>query len=108
MSMSIEEAIRILDPLTSADAIEEIKYIAGFNKDKVLEKVNEACVVACDTMREYKNREQVIDEVSDALTDYFSIHAHEIWNKVSASDFICDNIEMIMNKLKAESNVKSN
>lgn len=38
--MSIEEAIRILDPETSADAIAEIEYYAGFNKDKAIEKVN--------------------------------------------------------------------
>ena len=42
MSMSIEEAIRILDPETSADAITEIEYYAGFNRDKPIEKVNEA------------------------------------------------------------------
>lgn len=53
MSMSIEEAIRILDSETSADAIVEIKYYAGFNKDKPIEKVNEACVVACDVMKRY-------------------------------------------------------
>lgn len=49
MSMSIEEAIRILDPETSADAITEIEYYAGFNRDKPIEKVNEAC----DVMREH-------------------------------------------------------
>ena len=53
MSMSIEEAIRILDPETSADAIAEIKYYAGFNKEKAIEKVEEACILACDIMREY-------------------------------------------------------
>lgn len=102
MSMSIEEAIRILDPETSADAIAEIKYYAGFNKDKPIEKVNEACVVACDVMREYKNRNQIFDEVSNALTDYFSEHAHEVWDRVSARDFICDNIEVVIEKLKSE------
>lgn len=34
MSMSIEEAIRILDTKTSADAIAEVEYYAGFNRDK--------------------------------------------------------------------------
>ena len=53
MSMSIEEAIRILDPKKSVDAIAEIEYYAGFNRDKPIEKVNEACVVACNVMREY-------------------------------------------------------
>ena len=53
MSMSIEEAIRILDPKTSADAIAEIEYYAGFNKGKAIEKVNEACEVAWKIMKEY-------------------------------------------------------
>ena len=35
MDMTVEEAIRILDPETSKDAINEIKYYAGFNKDKL-------------------------------------------------------------------------
>lgn len=51
MSMSIEEAIRILDPETSADAIAEIEYYVGFNRDNSIEKVNEACTVACGVMR---------------------------------------------------------
>lgn len=49
-NMSIKEAIYILDPETSSDAIEEIKYYAGFNQDKVIEKINEACVTACSVM----------------------------------------------------------
>ena len=53
MSMSIEEAIRILNLETSADAIAEIEYYAGFNRDKTIEKINEACAIACDVMREH-------------------------------------------------------
>lgn len=63
MSMSIEEAIRILDPKTSADAIAEIKYYAGFNKDKPIEKVNEACVVACDVMKRYLKLQKLIASI---------------------------------------------
>ena len=53
MSMSIEEAIRILDHETSADTITEIKYYAGFNEEKAIENVEEACELACDIMREH-------------------------------------------------------
>ena len=53
MSISVEEAIRILDPETSADAIAEIEYYAGFNRDKTIEKINEACAIACDVMIEH-------------------------------------------------------
>ena len=51
--MSIEEAIRILDPETSADAIAEIEDYASFNRDKTIGKINEACEIACDVMREH-------------------------------------------------------
>jgi len=61
--MSIEEAIRILDLETSADAIAEIEYYAGFNKDKPIEKVNEACVVACDVMKRYLKLQKLITSI---------------------------------------------
>mgnify|MGYP006896010602 CR=1 FL=1 len=51
--MTVKEAIRILDPVTSAEAIAEIDYYTGFNRDKSIKKVEEACVIACDIMREY-------------------------------------------------------
>ena len=52
--MTIYEAIRLLDPDTSAEAIAELEYRSGFNgKEKVLESINEACRLACDIMRRY-------------------------------------------------------
>lgn len=51
--MTIEEAIKILDPKTSVEAINEIKYYAGFARNKTIEKVDEACIIACNIMREY-------------------------------------------------------
>lgn len=53
--MTIEESIKILDPTTSAQTIAEIDYYSGFNRNKSIEKVNEACVVACSVMRMYQN-----------------------------------------------------
>lgn len=53
-NMTIEEAIRILDPETSSEAIAEIKNYTGFNKDKTIEKINEACEVACSVMRSFE------------------------------------------------------
>ena len=77
--MSIEEAIRILDPETSADAIAEIEYYAGFNKDMTIEKVNETCEVACGVMRAFKKlkilyakvceRCDKLEKENDELTD---------------------------------------
>lgn len=51
--MSIEEAIRILDPATTRDALDEIEYYAGFNGAEArITAVEEACNVACKIMRE--------------------------------------------------------
>ena len=69
MSMSIEEAIRILDPKTSADAIAEIEYYAGFNRDKPIEKVDEACEVACDIMREHLKDVETMFSDNDSYED---------------------------------------
>lgn len=62
MGMTVEEAIRILDPETTKEAISEISYYAGFNRDGVIDKVNEACVIACNIMKEYlEDREIATD-----------------------------------------------
>lgn len=54
IKMTISEAIRLLDPSTSAQAIKEIEYYGGFNgREKVLAAINEACKMACDIMRQY-------------------------------------------------------
>lgn len=69
MSMSVEEAIRILDPETSEAAIAEIDYYAGFNRDKAIEKVDEACVVACDIMREHLEDVETMFSDKDSYED---------------------------------------
>lgn len=51
--MQIKEAILILDPVTSADTIAEIERNIDTNENEVLEKVNDACVIACNIMRDY-------------------------------------------------------
>lgn len=60
--MTTEEAIRILDPKTSADAIAKIKYNAEFDKEKVIKKVDEACVTACNIMKKYSTIVKQLEE----------------------------------------------
>ena len=48
--MTVTEAKKIIDPKTTVQAIEEIKYYAGFNREKVWEKVEEACGVAAEAL----------------------------------------------------------
>lgn len=69
MSMPIEEAICILDPETSADAITEIKYYAGFNEEKAIEKVEEACELACHIMREHLEDTEIMFSNNDCYDD---------------------------------------
>ena len=52
--MTIEEAKRILHPDTSREAIAEINEQNGFDREKGIEKVKEACLVACEVMDKTK------------------------------------------------------
>lgn len=50
--MKNEEAIRILDPATTREALVEIEYHAGFNGQRaVIEAVNEACVMGAEALQ---------------------------------------------------------
>jgi hypothetical protein len=73
--MTIEKAIRILDPATSEAEIEKIRasIITDNDKDRyyaTIAKVDEACELACNTMRKYKNLEELSNVLME-LPDYF-------------------------------------
>lgn len=60
--MEIEKAIEILHPDTTFKAITEIEYYGGFKgKEKAMEAINEACVVACECMEKTRNGEKKIE-----------------------------------------------
>ncbi len=53
--LSISDAIQILDPETTSDALYEIEYYGGFaGKERAVEAVNRACEMACNIMRTYR------------------------------------------------------
>ena len=55
--MTREEAIRILDPETTAEALAEIEYYNGFNgKEAAVQAVSDACVLAVAALREQEER----------------------------------------------------
>lgn len=55
--MTREEAIRILDPETTAEALAEIEYYNGFNgKAAAVQAVSDACVLAVAALREREER----------------------------------------------------
>lgn len=50
--MTRKEAIRLLDPETTAEAITEIEYYAGFSgKTASIQAITEACELAVEDMR---------------------------------------------------------
>ena len=57
--MTIQEAILILDPETTIEALAEIEYYAGFSGKKAkIHAVDEACEIAVETMRRYLELEK--------------------------------------------------
>lgn len=48
--MTVEKAIQILHPDTTADMIFKMRE-DGLSDDEIMDKVNEACVLACEIMK---------------------------------------------------------
>ena len=50
--MTIDEAIKILDPATTAEALTEIEYYGGFRgREAEVKACKDACVIAVDVMK---------------------------------------------------------
>lgn len=62
--MDYQEAKRFLHPDTTRDAIWEIE-----DKQEVIKKINEACVIACDAIDELQEYKQLgtLEEVREAV-----------------------------------------
>ena len=57
--MTVDEAIRILDPETTAEALAEIEYYNGFTgKAAAVQAVSDACILAVAALREQEEREK--------------------------------------------------
>ena len=66
--MTREEAIRILDPETSAEALAEIEYYAGFRgKEAEIKAVEDSCILAVAALREQEERRWI--PVTERLPD---------------------------------------
>ena len=64
--MTIEEAIRILDPETTGQALAEIEYYNGFSgKKAAVHAVSDACILAVAALREQEERDNRLE--SDAV-----------------------------------------
>lgn len=57
--MTINQAIRILDPETTAEALGEIEYYGGLHgREKMVSACEEACRIAVKIMRQHLNKEE--------------------------------------------------
>ena len=57
--MTIEQAIRILDPATTAEELAANDYYGGLHgREKMVAACEEACRVAVRIMRQHLNREE--------------------------------------------------
>ena len=57
--MTIDEAIRILDPETTAEALAEIEYYNGFSgKTASVQAVSDACILAVAALQEQEELER--------------------------------------------------
>lgn len=60
INMTREEAIRILDPETTGEALAEIEYYNGFSgKTAAVQAVSDACILAVAALREQEERRWV-------------------------------------------------
>ena len=74
--MTIDQAIRILDPSTSKAEVEKIRnsIITDNDEDRyyvTIAKVDEACVLACEIMRRCKNLQELNNVLLEPPPDYF-------------------------------------
>ena len=57
--MTINQAIRILDPATTAEALGEIEYYGGLHgREKMVVACDEACRMAVQIMRKYMEEQK--------------------------------------------------
>ena len=68
--MSSEQAHKILHPDTTLLALNEIRYHAGaISREKELEAVNEACIVACEALEKQISVEEALERL-ERLREY--------------------------------------
>lgn len=95
--MKIEEAIRILHPDTTREALSEVEYFGRFEGEKkVLDAVNSACLLACSELQKILSGELVpVDRIPNgAVTNGTGVKANPTNAEVIAQALLCfDSLE---------------
>lgn len=79
--MTVQEAHEILHPDTTRAKIGEIEYYAGFNSERAIEAVNEACIVACKALAMQVKLKEWIENYKRPCYD-------ETWSKEEVLDVL--------------------
>lgn len=70
--MTEQKAHELLHPDTTARAIAEVEYYAGFRgKEAAIEAINEACIVACKALEMQGALKACIEKLSDSRYECF-------------------------------------
>ena len=67
--MTDEQAHKILHPSTSKEAIAEIDYYNGFNREAGIKIVEEACLVACNALEKMAGIERALERLEEKETE---------------------------------------
>lgn len=84
--MTPEQAIRILDSETSLVAVEELKYYAGFNRDKVIDQIMDAMDMGADALRKstWIPRSERLPEEPEYGVDGYIVQSKDVAEPYSA------------------------
>ena len=63
--MTVQEAIKILSKDTSFEAVEELKYYAGFNQDKVIKQIQEAMTMGAKALEKQILLERIVERLEE-------------------------------------------
>lgn len=61
--MTIKQAINILSSDTSFEAVKELQYYAGFDKDKVVEQIQEAMNMGAEALEKQIPKKPIIQKM---------------------------------------------
>lgn len=80
--MTAEEAIKLLHPATTAEALAEIECYGGFNgKQAKVEAVNTACLVACEALEK-----QILFDIRDDVNKFTMVKLERLKERIDERD----------------------
>lgn len=63
--MNEQEAIKILSKDTSMETVNELTYYAGFNRDKVIEQIQEAMAMGANALEKQISLKRILEKLEE-------------------------------------------